>query len=105
MQYEIFIIVFLLLLIPLLNNRSRLYLNIINKRRKRGKQNMPTELIKNFIGKVCSVAMFNDSFGAQGKITAAEENWIMLTDKKGSQKLINGDMVSNITVLPEKQQW
>ena len=49
--------------------------------------------------------MFNDSFGARGKITAAEENWIILTDKKGSQKLINGDMVSNITVLPEKQQW
>lgn len=34
MQYEIFIIAFLLLLIPLLNNRSRLYLNIINKRKK-----------------------------------------------------------------------
>ena len=58
MQYEIFIIVFLLLLIPLLNNRSRLYLNIINKRRKRGKQNMPTAVSYTHLGDKSTFAVY-----------------------------------------------
>ena len=32
---------------------------------------MPTELIKEFLGKVCTISTFNDTFAAQGKITAA----------------------------------
>lgn len=105
MQYELIIIVFLLILIPLINSRNRLYLNIIKNSKKRGTRKMPNELIEEFIGKVCTITTFNDTFGIQGKITAAEENWIKLTDKKGNLKLLNGDMICNITVLPENKQW
>ena len=66
---------------------------------------MPTELMKEFIGKVCTISTFNDTFAAQGKITAVEENWIRVADKRGCAKLINGDMISNIALLPEKSQW
>lgn len=31
---------------------------------------MPKELIQEFIGKVCSITMLNDSFGVTGKIIA-----------------------------------
>ena len=36
---------------------------------------MPQGLMKEFIGKVCTIILFNESFGVQGKIVAVEENW------------------------------
>mgnify|MGYP001382530089 FL=1 len=42
---------------------------------------MPQELIKEFIGKVCTIVLFNDTFGVQGKIIAVEDNWIKLEEK------------------------
>jgi len=65
---------------------------------------MPKELMKEFIGKVCSIILFNASFGVTGKIIAVEENWIKVQTKKDMQ-LINGDMIQNISILPEKQQY
>ena len=35
---------------------------------------MPTELMKDFIGKVCTIVLFNESFGITGKIVAVEVN-------------------------------
>ncbi len=71
--------------------------------RKRRKGKMPTELLKEFIGKVCSIMMFGGAFGMTGKIVAIEGNWIKFEQKKEVQ-LINGDMIQNITMLPEKYQ-
>ena len=34
---------------------------------------MPQELMKEFIGKVCTIILFNESFGIQGKIVATED--------------------------------
>lgn len=65
---------------------------------------MPKELMKEFIGKVCSIILFNASFGVTGKIIGVEENWIKVQTKKDIQ-LINGDMIQNISILPEKQQY
>lgn len=67
---------------------------------------MPKELIKEFIGKVCSITMFNDSFGICGKIVAVEENWIKVEPykKKSEIKLINGDMVKDISIMSDKYQ-
>lgn len=67
---------------------------------------MPKELIKEFIGKVCSISLFNESFGVTGKIVAVEENWIKVEpyrDNKAIQ-LINGDMIRNISIMPDKYQ-
>lgn len=64
---------------------------------------MPQELIKEFIGKVCTIVLFNDTFGVQRKIIAVEDNWIKL-EEKNKVRLINGDMIRNISIAPEKYQ-
>ncbi len=64
---------------------------------------LPTELMKEFIGKVCEITMFNTSFGVLGRIEAVEENWIKVNEK-GKIRLINGDMIINIKIAPDKYQ-
>lgn len=58
---------------------------------------------KEFIGKVCKIILFNDPFGEQGKIVAVEENWIKV-EEKNKVCIINGDMIQDISILPEKYQ-
>lgn len=64
---------------------------------------MPKELIKECIGKICSISLFNESFGIQGKVVAVEDNWLKIEEKSGI-RLVNGDMIRDISVLPEKYQ-
>lgn len=64
---------------------------------------LPAELMKDFIGKVCSIIVFDSSIGIGGKIEAVEENWIKV-NQKGKCRLINGDMVKQIEIMPEKYQ-
>lgn len=64
---------------------------------------MPTELIKEFIGKVCSISLFNESFGITGKIVGLEGNWIKV-EEKGTSRLVNGDMIRDIKLMPAKYQ-
>lgn len=64
---------------------------------------LPAELIKEFIGKVCEITLFNSSFGVMGKIVAVEDNWLKV-DEKGKIRLINGDMVMNIKIMPPRYQ-
>ena len=59
--------------------------------------------MKEFIGKVCTIVLFNDSFGVQGKIVALEDNWIKV-EEKNRIRLINGDMVRDISIVPDKHQ-
>jgi len=56
---------------------------------------MPQELIKEFIGKECTIMLFNDSFGTAGKIIAVEDNWVKVEEKKRI-RLLNGDMIKDI---------
>lgn len=64
---------------------------------------MPTELIKEFIGKVCQITLLSDSFGITGKIIDLEENWIKIKEKETS-RILNGDMIRDIKILPDKYQ-
>ena len=89
-----------LLLCIIIPRRNKFYLNIITRKRK-----MPQELIKEFIGKVCTIILFNESFGVQGKILAAEENWLKVEEKNGKVRLINGDMIRDITIAADKYQY
>ena len=66
---------------------------------------MPQELLKEFIGKVCTFILFNESFGVQGKLVAVEENWIKIEEKNGKARLINGDMIRDITIAADKYQY
>ena len=58
---------------------------------------------KEFIGKVCTIILFNETFGVQGKIVAVEENWVKV-EEKNKVRLINGDMIRDISIAPEKYQ-
>ena len=82
---------------------NKLYLEIIKRKKKGRKRKMPQELMKEFIGKVCTIILFNDSFGVQGKIVALEDNWIKV-EEKNRIRLINGDMVRDISIVPDKHQ-
>ena len=62
---------------------------------------MPQEMIKEFIGKNCTIVLFNESFGVQGKIVAVEDNWIKVEEKKKT-RLINCDMIRDISIVTEK---
>lgn len=58
---------------------------------------MPTEMMKEFIGKQCIITLFNEVGGVQGTILAIEENWIKVEEKK-KVRLINGDMIRDIAI-------
>lgn len=64
---------------------------------------MPTELFEEFIGKVCGITLFNESFGITAKIVSVEGNWIKV-EEKGTSRLVNGDMIRDIKIMPEKYQ-
>ncbi len=64
---------------------------------------MPTELMKDFIDKVCSITLLNELSGITGRIAAVEGNWIKV-EEKNRVRLINGDMIRDIAILPEKYQ-
>ncbi len=65
---------------------------------------MPTELMKDFIDKVCSITLLNELSGSiTGRIVAVEGNWIKV-EEKNRVRLINGDMIRDIAILPEKYQ-
>ncbi len=64
---------------------------------------LPNEMMKAFMGKVCAITLFNESFGITGKIEQVEGNWL-LVNEKGAGRMVNGDMVRDIKILPEKYQ-
>ena len=63
---------------------------------------MPTELIKECIGKMCEISL-SSTFGIRGRIVSVEGNWIKVLEKDTS-RFLNGDMISDIKILPEKNQ-
>ena len=75
----------------------------VKQKRKGEKRKMPKEMMQEFMGKVCSISLFNDSFGMVGKIVAVEDNRIKVENKK-EVRILNGDMVQSITLMPEKYQ-
>ena len=97
------IISLIVIFVVLFTQQSGKYLRIIQNRKKGRKRSMPTELITEFLGKVCNISLFNDSFGVTGKIVAVEDNWIKINEKS-TVRLINGDMVRDIKIMPDKYQ-
>lgn len=64
---------------------------------------MPKGLMKEFIGKMCTISLFNESFAVQGKIITIEDNWLKV-EEKNKTRIINGDMIRDIAIMPEKYQ-
>ena len=90
--------IFLLLFCCYLIISSRkLIMKNIQRKRKGEKRKMPMEMLKEFIGKACTISLFNEISAVQGTILAVEENWIKVEEKKRI-RIINGDMVRDISV-------
>ncbi len=98
----IFLLIYIWWILPAINKKRHQI--ILNKRRRGEKRMLPKELMGDFIGKVCAILCYNDLAGVSGKIVGVEENWVKVQTKKETQ-LINGDMIKNITILPDKAQW
>ncbi len=81
-----------------------MYLDITKRKKKGKKRRMPQELIKEFIGQTCSITLLNDLCGVVAKIIAVEENWIKVEEKNNKIRLINGDMIIDISLAPEKKK-
>ena len=97
------IILIFCIIIPRIG-RDNFYFQIIKRKRKGIKRKMPYELVKEFIGKVCWIRLFNDTASEYVKIIAVEDNWVKVEQKGKGIRLINGDMIKDITIAPEKYQ-
>jgi len=95
-----FIIIICCIIIP---RRNRMYFNILRRKKEGRKTKMPTELMKEFIGKVCAISLFNDSFGITAKIVCVEGNWLKV-EEKDTSRILNGDMIRDIKIMPAKYQ-
>ncbi len=80
-----------------------MYLNLVTKKRKGENSMLPTELMNDFMGKVCSITLFNAGTGFIARIESVEGNWLKVNEK-GKKRLINGDMVRDIEIMAEKYQ-
>ena len=57
---------------------------------------MDGSMLDHYIGKDCTVSLFNEVGAIKGKLMDADIQWVKVDTKKGTQ-LINRNMVRNIT--------
>lgn len=99
------ILVIILFIIYNSQKKRKVYVKQLIKKKKRGeRRKMPTELIKDFIGKNCSFSKIDSSFGFTGVIQEIQDNWLKVETNGKIKKLINADMIVGITEVPEKKK-
>jgi len=94
----IFSVLFLCVILPA---RQIFRMRISRRKRKGVKQMIPAEMLREFVGKECTISLFNEIGAIQGRLVAMEENWIKVEEKK-KIRVINGDMVRDITIAKAK---
>ena len=57
---------------------------------------MERSMLDQYMGKDCTVSLFNEVGAIKGKLMDADIQWVKVDTKKGTQ-LINRNMVRNIT--------
>lgn len=63
---------------------------------ERTEEDMDGSMLDRYIGKDCTVSLFNEVGAIKGKLMGADIQWVKVDTKKGTQ-LINRNMVRNIT--------
>ena len=58
---------------------------------------MPVKMLNDYIGKECSITIMGELCGFKAVLLEVEENWIKVKEKKQT-RIINGDMISYISV-------
>ena len=59
-------------------------------------EDMDGSMLDQYMGKDCTVSLFNEVGAIKGKLMDADIQWVKVDTKKGTQ-LINRNMVRNIT--------
>ena len=101
MNPAIYAAIFVLLFVILPQQRRMAVKRVRNRRKRAGY--MTNEMLKNLIGKKCTVCSQN-SFGVTGVITNIEDNWLEITNDKGIAKYLNADYVTNIDIVAQKKK-
>lgn len=94
------IIWFVLIFCVILPSQRRFLQKIRQRKRRGAHRKMPTELLKEYIGKMCTITLYNELSASNGVILAVEENWIKIEEKKRI-RLINGDMIRDISIAKQ----
>ena len=63
---------------------------------ERTEEDMDGSMLDRYMGKDCTVSLFNEVGAIKGKLMDADIQWVKVDTKKGTQ-LINRNMVRNIT--------
>ncbi|MCM1441629.1 MAG: hypothetical protein NC131_20840 [Roseburia sp.] len=82
--------------------KKKYAVNLIRRKKERGTGTMPMEFMKEFIGQVCQINMF-DGMGEVAMLTDVEGSWLKV-ENNGKTALINGELVRSIFAMPEKYQ-
>ena len=69
-------------------------ITIVN--RERMEEDMDGSMLDQYIGKECTISLFNEVGAIKGKLMDADIQWVKVDTKKGTQ-LINRNKVRNIT--------
>ena len=65
---------------------------------ERMEEDMDGSMLDQYMGKDCTVSLFNEVGAIKGKLMDADIQWVKVDTKKGTQ-LINRNMVRNITLI------
>lgn len=65
---------------------------------------MSNEILKKFIGKKCYVMSYNSSFGETVTVDDVSENWVSVTAKDGTVKVLNVDYIVSVSEEAEKKK-
>ena len=63
---------------------------------ERTEEDMDGSMLDQYMGKDCTVSLFNEVGAIKGKLMEADMQWVKVDTRKGTQ-LINRNMVRNIT--------
>ena len=69
-------------------------ITIVNGERR--EEDMDGSMLDQYMGKECTISLFNEVGAIKGKLMDADIQWVKVDTKKGTQ-LINRNMVRNIT--------
>lgn len=65
-------------------------------------QDMDGSMLDAYIGRECTVSLFNEVGAIKGKLVDADAQWIKVDTPKKGINLINRNMIRNITFIEKK---
>lgn len=97
--YLYFIGIYLCIILPMINRQT---VRRLKNKKKRRLAPMSNEILKKFIGKKCSIMSYNSGFGETVTVDDVSENWVSVTARDGTVKVINVDYI--VSVSEEKKK-